>query len=280
MRAAVVLIVFAAGAAIVAWQTQRLPAAFKREVRAELRRPTQPSIVTEADLAPLPRPLQTYLRRAGVVDRPRVRNFHAEFTAQMRGGPDEPWMTATADQYEFFAPTSRLFFMRASRGGVPFKVFHRYVGSAATMDVRVAGLVPVVSLAGAEMTKSETVTLFNDMCVLAPAALLDAPVIWAVLDDRTVRGTFTNAGYTVSADLIFDENGDLIDFRSDDRSMSEGKTMRRLPWTTPLSDYRSFGDARLAAVGEARWTDAGRTWTYGRFVLKAIRYNVPAGSVD
>lgn len=280
MRAIVALIAVAAVIAVLAWQNQRLPTAFRRDVRTELGRFTQPAIVTEADLAPLPRPVQTYLRRAGVVNRPRVRNFHAEFAADMRSGPGAPWMKATVDQYEFFDPAARLFFMRASRSGIPFQVFHRYVGDAASMDVRVAGIVPIVSLAGTEMTKSETVTLFNDICVFAPAALVDAPVTWAVIDEHTVRGRFTNAGHTVSADLIFDGNGDLVDFRSEDRSMSEGKTMRRLPWTTPLSDYRSFGDVRLAAIGEARWTDAGSTWTYGRFVLKAIRYNVAAGATD
>ena len=280
MRAVVALVAFAVVLAVLAWQSQRLPAAFRHEVRTEMQRSVEPAMVTETSLAPLPKAVQTYLRRAGALNHPRVRNFHAEFTAEMRGGPDESWMQATADQYEFFDPMARLFFMRASRSGVPFKVFHRYVGDAATMDVRVAGIVPVASLSGAEMTKSETVTLFNDMCVLAPATLIDAPVTWAVRDEHTVRGTFTNAGYTVSADLIFGDDGDLIDFRSDDRSMSEGKTMRRLPWTTPLSDYRSFGDVRLAAVGEARWTDGGRTWTYGRFVLKSIKYNVPPGAID
>jgi hypothetical protein len=139
---------------------------------------------------------------------------------------------------------------------------------------------PVAPLSGAEMTKSETVTLFNHMCVLAPAALIDAPIMWVVRDEHTVRGTFTNAGYTVSADLLFDDEGDLVDFRSDDRSMSEGKTMRRLPWSTPVSDYRAFGDVRLAAVGEAQWTDGGRTWAYGRFALKSIRYNLPPGAID
>ena len=280
MRAVVALTVFAVVVAVLVWQSQRLPAAFRRDVRAELRPSNQSATVTEADLARLPRSVATYLRRAGVVNHPRVQNFHAKFTAEMRSGPDEPWMQATADQYEFFNPTARLFFMRASRSGVPFKVFHRYVGSAATMDVRVGGLVPVASLSGAEMTKSETVTLFNDMCVLAPATLIDAPIAWIVRDEHIVHGTFTNAGFTVSADLIFDDDGDLVDFRSDDRSMSEGKTMRRLPWSTPLSDYRSFGDVRLAAVGEARWTDGARTWTYGRFVLKSLQYNVGPGAID
>lgn len=250
---------------------------FRRDVRAALTHETSGPLVTDADLAPLPAPLQAYLRRAGVVGKPRVRNVHAEFAADMRGAPDEAWMRARADQYEFFRPMQRLYFMKASRRGVPFDVFHRYAGDDARMTVRVAGLVPVQELAGREMTQSETVTLFNDLCVLAPAALVDAPVAWEQLDDRTVRGTFSNAGHRVSAVLIFDAGGDLADFRSEDRYKAEGDSMRRLTWTTPLSDYRDFGGVRLAARGEARWTDGARNWAYGRFVLERIAYNV-AGS--
>ena len=73
------------------------------------------------------------------------------------------------------------------------------------------------------MTQSETVTLFNDMCILAPAALVEAPVQWAVLDEHNVRGTLTNAGYTVSAVLTFDLAGDLADFRSEDLIDERGR---------------------------------------------------------
>jgi hypothetical protein len=251
-----------------------LRATYDRDVREGLA-PVQPApVVTEAELAPLPQLVRTHLRRAGVVGRPRVRNFHARFAAEMRGGADEPWMQAHADQYEFFAPAERLFFMRASRRGVPFDVLHRYIGDRATMQARVAGLVPVIDASGPEMTQSETVTLLNDMCVFAPGALVDAPIEWEPIDAHTVRATLANAGHRVSAELTFDARGDLVDFRSDDRYRIDGRTKQRLRWTTPLDDYRDFDGVRLPARGEARWTEGERTWTYGRFRLERIAYNV------
>jgi hypothetical protein len=66
-------------------------------------------LVTDADLRPLPPLMQTYLRRVGAVGRPRVRNMRVVFDAQMRGSAAEPWMQATATQYEFFDPPARLF---------------------------------------------------------------------------------------------------------------------------------------------------------------------------
>ena len=103
--------------------------------------------------------MQTYLRRAGVVGKPHVRSFHAVFDAQMRRAPDAGWMAAAVDEHNFFvgpAP-ARLFFTRASQWGLPFVVLHRYIGDAATMQVRIAGLFEIVSASGPEMTQAETV---------------------------------------------------------------------------------------------------------------------------
>jgi hypothetical protein len=208
----------------------------------------------------------------------RVRALHAQFHARFRTKPDAPWMTASVEQFDLFAPggAERLFFMKASRAGVPFVAFHRYAGGAATMEVRLAGLIPVVDARGPEMTQGETVTLFNDICFLAPGALVGAPVTWKVLGDRQVRATYTNAGKTISADLTFDAAGDLVGFVSPDRYQSDGKTNRLLPWSTPIGEYRDFGAARLAGYGEARWREPAGEWTYGQFWLDQITYDVGA----
>lgn len=238
-----------------------------------------PGSVTEADLAPLPPQVQTYLRRANVVGKPRVRSLHATFRAKMRGGPGAGWMTADVEQRNYFGPgaPARLFFMKATRWGVPFVGYHRYVGSEATMRVRLAGVIEVVDAKGDLMTQSETVTLFNDMCILAPAALIEAPITWQVVDSRRVRATYTNAGRSITALLSFDEAGDLIGFLSDDRYQSDGKSFRLFPWSTPIGRYRDYGVARLASEGDARWREPSGEWTYGQFVLQRITYGDSSG---
>jgi hypothetical protein len=234
--------------------------------------------ITEAELAHLPALVQTYLRRTGAVGRPHVRSFHAVFRVRFRRAPDAGWMDARVDQHDFFAPPApaRLFFMTATQWGIPLVAYHRYLGSGATMRIRVAGLLPIADASGPRMTQGETVTLFNDICVLAPAALIDAPVSWQPLDGRRVMATYTNAGHTISAVLTFDGAGDLVGFVSEDRFQSaDGKTYKAFPWSTPISGYRDYGVARLAAEGDARWIEPPPTgeWTYGRFFLERITYN-------
>jgi hypothetical protein len=228
--------------------------------------------VTEADLAPLPPLMQTYLRRAGAVGRPRVRSLRVTFNAQMRSSATSPWMQATATQYELFDAPARLFYMNASRAGLPFDIFHRYVDGAATFEVRIAGLIPMVDKHGGGITNDETVTLMNDVLVMAPAAVLDLPFTFETTGERSLRATFRNAGYTVSAVLTFDGAGDLVGFVSADRAHDrEGGAAL---WSTPISGYRPVDGIRIGARGDANWIDPSGEWTYGRFEITSIAYNV------
>lgn len=234
------------------------------------------ALVTEADLASYPQPLQRYLRRAGVVGKPRVHNVRLTFTAQMRNDAKSPWMESTATQYEFYDPPARLFFMQASRSGVPFDVFHRYVGTEATFQVRIAGLIPMVNESGPLMTRSETVTLFNDMCLLAPGALIGAPVTWTVVDESTLRARYTNAGHTIEAVLTFDASGDIENFVSQDRGKEVHGEQLVTPWDTPVSAYATFDGVRIVSQAEARYEEHGEQSAYGRFTITGADFNVRA----
>jgi hypothetical protein len=251
-------------------------AQFERDVVVGLARPLDAPVVTEADLTPLPEPVRRYLRATGVVGRPRVRNYRLRFIGRIRSGPDSRWMPFEAEQQSFADQPTRLFFMQARMFGLPLEVFHRRVGGHATMQVKIAGLVPMVDARGEVMDRSEAVTLFNDMCLLAPGTLLDRGIRWEPVDERTVRAQFTDGGQTISATLLFGDDGLLTNFISDDRSRSspDGKTFTRLRFSTPMRDYRDFGSARLGSHGEAQWTLAEGEFTYGEFDLQEVSYNV------
>jgi hypothetical protein len=252
-----------------------LRSTYAREAdRALMRAEQEAPPVTADDLRHLPQPVRVYLERVGVVGHARVRSLHATFRAKIRGGPDEPWMEGTAEQHETFDPPERLFFMQVRRVGLPVHVFHRYSGDQATMQARLLGLFTIVDASGPKMTRSETVTLLNDAFFLAPAALLDLPIEWEVLDPTRVRATFTNAAHTVSAVVHFDEAGHLVDFESGDRYQMDQDPPRLARWSTPFSDPEEFHGFRLPSGGQALWGEPGQEWSYADFRLRSIRYNV------
>jgi hypothetical protein len=144
------------------------------------------------------------------------------------------------------------------------------------MRVKAAALVPVVSAAGWEMAQGETVTLFNDMCLMAPAALIDAAIAWEPIDARTVEARFTNAGHTIRAVLTFNETGELTNFVSDDRlqTSADGTTFKRVRWSTPIRGYRRFGASYLPSGGEARWHEPEGEYAYIDLTIDDVQYNV------
>jgi len=257
-----------------------LRAAYEHDVGRELAHVAPAARIDEADLARLPLPVQRYLRTAGVVGRPRVRNFHVRMHGRIRSGPDARWMPLTAEQYNVADEPARLFYLNASMYALPVQGYHRFIASAASMTVKAAALVPVVRASGSEMSRSETVTLFNDMCVMAPATLVGRAVEWEPVDARTARAVFTNAGHTIRAELTFNEAGELTNFSSDDRSQisPDGGSMRRVRWSTPLGGYRAFGPVRLASRGEGWWHEAERAYAYIELTLDEVRYNVTAAA--
>jgi hypothetical protein len=250
-------------------------AEYEREVAARLTSGTTP-LLTQADLAAVPEPVQRYMRLSGAVGQPRVRNFRARIHGQFRGGPTARWMSFVAEQYNLFDEPSRLFLMRASMFGLPVVALHEYIGPSATFRVKVASLVPVADARGPDLDESETVTLFNDMCVFAPGALVAPSIQWQPLDAHRVRGTFTNAGHTIHAVLSFNDRGELTDFVSEDRSQAspDGKSFTRMPWSTPVTDYQTLGPYRLFAFGEVRWHAPSGEFAYMRLYLDGIEYNV------
>ena len=239
----------------------RGPRSFRREyerlARAGLDARASHGVVGERDLSTVPEPVARFLRVTGAVGGPRVANFHAAIHGRIRSGPQSPWMSFTGEQFNAYrAVPSRLFLITASMRGLPAEVLHRFIGTDATMRVRALSMFPIIDARGAEMNRSETVTILNDMCVFAPAALLDADVVWEPVDDRSARVTFDRLGESVSAVLHFDERGLLVDFVSDDRyrSSADGSTFTRERWSTPLAHSRTPDGRWRCTFGEARWS--------------------------
>lgn len=265
-----------------AWGPFGLRAEYERLVRDGIERAAglgRPPPITEADLAPLPPLVQRYLRFAGVVGTPRVQGFRARMTGRIRGSATAAWMPFTAEQHNFYGPPRRYFWIEATRSGLPVDGLHVYGEADASMRIRLLSLIPVVHVAGPQMTRGETVTLLNDACLFAPGSLVDLPIRWREIDAHRVEATYTNGPHTVRAELVFDDSGALVDFRSDDRPAlaEDGETLLPQRWSTPIRDYRAMGPYRLAARGEGRYAAPDGEYAYIEIEVNEVTTEIVPG---
>jgi len=146
-------------------------------------------------------------------------------------------MPIKSQQYNFFDEPSRFFYIKAKMFGIPFDGLHVYSGNEATMQIKVASMFQVVDAKGEKMNHGETVTVLNDMYLMTPATLISETIRWEPIDSHSVKAFYTNDKITVTAILIFNQIGELIDFISEDRYYCEdGKTYLSYKCSTPISN--------------------------------------------
>jgi hypothetical protein len=231
-------------------------------------------IVTEQDIAHLPAIVQKYLHFTESVGKPKVKNFRAEFVGGMRSAPGDDYMNLASVQYNFYEEPSRYFYMEASKMGLPATGLHLFQNKTATFEVKMLNWLKVVDARGDKMNKAETVTLLNDMCFIAPATLIDSRITWETEDDAFVKAIYKNGNISISADLYFNEKGELINFISQDRYETDGKKYVSYPWATPVENYRMRNGYILPSKAKLIYQRPEGDFTYGELEFKSVKYNL------
>lgn len=231
-------------------------------------------VLTESDISHLPLIVQKYLHYTKSVGQPKVKNVKAEFVGRMRSKPNEDYMKLESVQYNFYDNPSRYFYMTASKIGLPARGLHLYQNETATFQVRLLNWFKVVDAKGNKMNQAETVTLLNDMCFIAPATLIDKRISWEVLNDTSVKASFKNGSIGIDAVLYFDDKGKLINFISNDRYDTDGKTYNSYPWATPVEDYQMLNGYLLPSKAKLIYQRPDGDFTYGELNFKNVTYNL------
>lgn len=240
--------------------------------------PTDPRPVTEADLAPLPEPAQRWMRRSGVVGRPRDWSFRVRTTGRFRLRPGRGWMPFEAWQYDSGPAVARVYCMRVDMAGVlPVYAVDSYVAGRGRMRGRLLGLVPVADGSGPEFDVGELATWVDDVAMTAPSMLLVPAARWTPVDDGCVQLAFTDSGTTVTTRLSVDAAGRLTDVSTEDRYAALPQGVVRARWSTPVAGWTTVDGREVPAGGAAVWHLPDGEYRYAevRVDTRSLRWGVP-----
>lgn len=258
---------------IVSFSTWQFRKTYEDEVKENLSQASYygSEMLSMDDVRELPEPVIRYLEYTHSIGKPKVNHFEVSFTGRIRAKKSNEWMPFKSEQNNFMHDPTRLFFMDAVMKHLPVAGYHHYLKGVAAMDIRLLSLFTVQYFDGEEMNVAETVTFFNDMCIMAPATLIDKRISWEQLSDDSVKAKFSYKDITISAILVFNNEGALINFISDDRFNFEEK--RRMRWSTPITEYREINGYRLGAFAKTVYKYDDDEFAYGEFELKSIKLN-------
>lgn len=230
-------------------------------------------IISEEDLESMPVLIANYLRYVGVIGKKKIASFEIDFDGEMKLDQDKEWAKIKAEQTTSLDQSTRLFYMTMKYNGLVLNGLHHYEDGKASMVIKVLDLFKVVDNRGPDMDIAETVTYFNDICVFAPSALLNADIVWEDIDEKSIKGTFTNEGISVSATLYFDDEGKLVNFISNDRfAIDDNGKIIQVPWSTPIESYSEYHGYKLISKGQAIWHYPEGNFSYIRLSVNDVSY--------
>ncbi len=255
-------------------------ARFRRDSAAEVAllwqhlEPGPAAIVQEAELEPLPAPVQRWLRQAGVVGRPRVRSVRLRQRGELRTSPQAAYMPATVEQY--FAVDEPGFVWQvqtAVLGVVPVVGRDQHLGGRGRMLITLGGLVPVVDAADAAIDEA-TLQRFLGEIAWFPSAALAPWLSWRAIDDERAEATVRWAGLTTNAIFHVDAGGHLVRLEAL-RYLGGGAEARRERWAIPMTQWRRFDGIEVPSHGDAVWQLESGDFSYYRWEIEHIDYDRP-----
>jgi hypothetical protein len=121
---------------------------------------------------------------------------------------------------------------------------------------------------------------------MAPATLIDRNIQWEILDSLTVKAKYTNGNIKISAKLVFNEKGELINFISNDRfETADGKIYHNYPWKTPIRVYSDLNGMKVASSASTIYHRTDSDFCYGRagkqaggrfrVLIKSVLFSAP-----
>jgi hypothetical protein len=235
---------------------------------------THSEIITEADLTPLPEPLQRYLRYAQVLGKPRVKCVKVRQKGLMRTNPRQRWMPVEAVQYSTLAGSlSRTWYARIKIGPLTLlNGYDRYDNGSGYMLIRLLSMFPVVNERGPEIDMSALIIFINDM-VMWPTAFLNDYIQWEPIDERAVRACVSLHGKQFSAVLRVNNTGELVDFITEDRYRTVDEGYEQTKWSTPFRNYREVNGLRIPTEGDAIWHLPEGDFVYIHVSIGEVQYD-------
>jgi hypothetical protein len=248
---------------------------YRAEVAAEIaKHPAPAGTITEADLAPLPPPVQRYFRSAGFVGQPRMANARLTWDEMyLKRGRHQSWMKLACSQFNSAAEPMRIALMKARLGAViPFEARDKFQDGHGNMLIKLARVITVADATGPEMDHSGLVTVLAES-LMFPAVALQPYVAWRAVDDRTAAATLSYGGLSVSGTFHFNDASEPVRFDTSDR-WQDGKPPRRIPWSAETTEYQIKDGVKLARRITATWHDPAGDFTYVKGTISAITFNV------
>jgi hypothetical protein len=242
-----------------------LPASVRRDWEELAARPSWGEAFTPTMAARLPAPVQRWIIHAIPAGTPlwHTMELHIHGTIKLRDWVpfDARWLLAPPEGF-VWAATARV-------GPVAIKGFDRFTHGTGQMRWKLAGLVPVMSAADGDTTRSAAGRLASEF-FFNPALALSPAVTWRAIDDRRALALVEVGAWTHEVTVAVSPEGRIETVSLPRWGDPDGTEHRLVPFGAFADAERGFGGVTLPATFRAGWWFGVPRWEDGEFIRFTI----------
>ncbi len=235
-----------------------------------------PHTFSRDELAGLPNPVIRYFEFALTAGQPLIRRARLRQTGDFAMRPGS-WSRFTATEYVSVYPVGFIWDARIRVMPLLNAYVHDgYIAGEGRMYGKVAAVVPVVNEGGtSEMASGELMRYLCEAAWFPTALLPSAGVSWRGVDDSTAVATLADGSTSVSVDVHFGENGEILRTEAMRYRMVDESSVLTA-WIGHFSEYKRSGNMMTPSKATVEWVLHGKPSPYWRGEIVHADYDFVA----
>jgi hypothetical protein len=233
-----------------------------------------PTIFSPDELQGLPAPVVRYFAFALTPGQPLIGRARIEHAGEFRGGLDAAWSPFRSVQHFSVNAPGMIWDAQIHMAPlVTVRVRDSYLQGRAGMLARVAGLVPVVDEEGTPHLNSGALHRYFLESAWFPTALLPSQGIrWEPIDDSSARATLSDSGITLSMDVHFGEQGEIVRVEAERLRDVNGHGVPT-PFVGHVHRYERVDGMMIPIEGEVEWILPEGRFSFWRGRITDAKYD-------
>ncbi len=230
-------------------------------------------VVKEEDLKDLPEPVKKWLKRSGMIGKPKLVLGKVYQDAEMKLKPEQStWYDATAIQYSSLEVPGFIWFVDVNMNPILFfRGRDRFGAGKGEMLILLNSLFPIVNAKGPKLDEGSLQRYLGEM-VWFPSLALHKSISWEALSDSSAKATLEVNGTEGSGTFYFNPEGDFYKF-SALRFQGNEQESKRYEWVLEVSQHGVMQGIRNPTEMTATWKLDKGDWTWLHLKITDIRYN-------
>jgi hypothetical protein len=235
---------------------------------------TEPAIIQEQMLAPLPAPVQKWLKHIGLVGKEQIMTACIIQKGEMKLNPDQKeWSKAQVVQYITTSPPGFLWKVKMNMMPIVTVVGRdMFSDGQAAMTIKIASLFPAVNVKNNKKVNQSTLQRYLMELPWYPSAALNPYIAWEEIDEHSAKATMTYKDVTGSATFYFDDSGKFTKV-SAMRYKDHDESAEPVECVGEAKEYKIIDGIKIPSKMSITWMLDDGPFTWYRLEIIDARYN-------